>query len=142
MLPEVILNIIQSYVDSMNYYTDLPSLRAVQRLMERCDHWVMQQLGAVLGMPSTEVMRLRLRLQMRGEFVFYFHLSAPQRLHMLRILERSIEGNRHISTMTWIFLEKEPKLVQIPLYRSIFKDGLFCRMMEYLMTEPPTTELI
>ena len=142
MLPDVILDIIQSYVDSMNFYSDLPSLHAVRKLMDRCDNWVMLQLGTVLGMPSTEMMRLRFRLQMRGDFVFYFHMSAPQRHFMLTILERGVEGQRHLSNMTWIFLEKEPKLINIPRYKSIFKNGLFCRMMEYLITEPPTHHLI
>ena len=142
MLPDVILDIIQSYVDSMNFYSDLPSLHAVRKLMDRCDNWVMLQLGTVLGMPSTEMMRLRFRLQMRGDFVFYFHMSAPQRHFMLITLERGVEGQRHLSNMTWIFLEKEPKLINIPRYKSIFKNGLFCRMMEYLITEPPTHHLI
>ena len=137
MLPTVVLDIIQSYVDSMIYFDELPRLRSVRRLMDRCDSFVLQQLGSVLGMPTSEVMRLRFRLEMRGEFIFYFHMDAAQRLHMLRMMEHYIEHNRHISCMTWIFLEKEPKLIRIPRYNRLFKDGLFCRLMEYLVTEPP-----
>ena len=138
MLPQVILDIIDSYVLSMDYYTDLPSPSSVRRLMDHCDAYVLLQLGGVLGMPSSEVHRLKCRLQLRGEFIFYFHMSVTQRMNMLRILEAAVEGNRHISCMTWIYLEKEPKLIHIPLYYKVFKDGLFCRMMEYLITEPPT----
>ena len=138
MLPRVILDIIDSYVTDMDAYTDLPSPRAVRRLMDRCDRFVIQQLGAVLGMPSSEVDRLRFRLEMRGEFVFYFHMSVTQRLHLLDILQRAVETDRHISCMTWIYLEKKPKLIYNPVYRSIFRDGLFCRLMEYLVTETPT----
>ena len=137
MLPTVILDIIHSYVDSMNYFSDLPRPSSVRRLMDHCDRYVLQQLGIILGMPSSEVMRLRFRLQMQGEFVFYFHMSAGQRLHMLRALERAVEVNRHIACMTWIYLERKPKLINIPIYYKVFKDGLFCRMMEYLITEPP-----
>lgn len=139
MLPTVILDIIQSYVDSMNYFSDLPRPSSVRRLMDHCDRYVLQQLGIILGMPSSEVMRLRFRLQMQGEFVFYFHMSAGQRLHMLRALERAVLVNRHIACMTWIYLERKPKLINIPIYYKVFKDGLFCRMMEYLITEPPPT---
>ena len=138
MLPKVILDIIDSYVQEMNDYTDLPTPRAVRRLMDHCDRFVIQQLGGVLGMPSSEVNRLRFRLEMRGEFVFYFHMSVTQRLHMLDILQRAVETDRHISCMTWIYLEKEPKLIYSPLYRGIFRDGLFCRLMEYLITETPS----
>ena len=138
MLPKVILDIIDSYVQEMNDYTDLPTPRAVRRLMDHCDRFVIQQLGGVLGMPSSEVNRLRFRLEMRGEFVFYFHMSVTQRLHMLDILQRAVETDRHISCMTWIYLEKEPKLIYSPLYREIFRDGLFCRLMEYLITETPS----
>ena len=134
MLPTVVLDIIQSYVDSMIYFEELPHLRAVRRLMDRCDSFVLHQLGIVLGMPTSELMRLRFRLEMRGEFIFYFHMDAGQRMHMLRIMERSIEEDRHISCMTWIYLEKEPKLINIPRYKRLFKDGLFCRLMEYLVT--------
>ena len=59
MLPTVILDIIQSYVDSMNYFSDLPRPSSVRRLMDHCDRYVLQQLGIILGMPSSEVMRLR-----------------------------------------------------------------------------------
>ena len=142
MLPDVVLDIIQSYVDSMDYYTDLPSWTAVRSLMERCDSWVLEQIGTVLGMPTAEVMRLRFRLEMRGDFVFYFHMSVGQRMEMLNRLESALEYNRYISQMTWIFLEKEPKLIRIPRFSKIFRDGLFCRMMEYLLTEPPNRELI
>jgi len=111
MLPKVILEIIDSYVHEMDAYTDLPSPRAVRRLMDHCDRFVIQRLGEVLGMPSSEVNRLRFRLEMRGEFVFYFHMSVTQRLHMLDILQRAVETDRHISCMTWIYLEKTPKLI-------------------------------
>ena len=141
MLPTVILDLIQSYVDSMNYYSDLPKQSAVKHLMEQCDTFVMQQLGGILGMPSNEIMRLRVRLQMRGDFIFYFHMSGAQRLHMLRVLERAIEGCSCVSAMTWIFLEKKPKLIHISEYYRIFKDGLFCRMMEYLLTDPPPDDI-
>ena len=138
MLPEVILDIIQEYVTSMEAYSDLPSLPAVRRLMDHCDRFVIQQLGGVLGMPTSEVHRLRCRLEMRGEFIFYFHMSVTQRFHMLEILQRSVETDRHISCMTWIYLEKEPKLIMIPRFKQLFRDGLFCRLMEYLITENPT----
>ena len=137
MLPKVILDIIDSYVTSMNQYSDLPSLHSVRRLMDYCDRFVIQQLGGVLGMPTSEVQRLRFRLEMRGEFIFYFHMSVTQRLHMLDVLKRSVEKDRHISCMTWIYLEREPKLIMIPRYNRIFRDGLFCRLMEYLITESP-----
>ena len=137
MLPGVILDIIDTYVSSMNFYSDLPSLRAVRSLMDKCDLFVLSQLGTVLGMPSSEVMRLRFRLEMRGEFIFYFHMSSPQRLRLLNLLQDSIEGDRHMASMTWIFLEKEPKLIRIPRYERLFRDGLFCRLMEYLVTDPP-----
>ena len=137
MLPAVILSIIQDYVSDLDAYTDLPKMGAVRALMDRCDRYVIQQLGGVLGMPSDDIQRLRFRLEMRGEFVFYFHMSVTQRFHLLDILQRSVEKNRHISCMTWIYLEKQPKLIQIPRYRKIFRDGLFCRLMEYLITESP-----
>ena len=140
MLPEVILEIINSYVRELDAFTDLPSLSSVRRLMDHCDRFVIQQLGGVLGMPNTEVARLRFRLEMRGEFVFYFHMSVTQRFHLLEILQRACETDRHISCMTWIYLEKEPKLIHMPLYRQIFRDGLFCRLMEYLITETPSQQ--
>ena len=140
MLPDVILDIIQSYVTSMDDYTDLPTLLSVRRLMDRCDRFVIQQLGVVLGMPNNEVDRLRFRLEMRGEFVFYFHMSITQRFYLLDILQRACETDRHISCMTWIYLEKTPKLIHLEPYRKIFRDGLFCRLMEYLITETPTQQ--
>jgi len=137
MLPDCVIDIIDSYVAELDLYSNLPSKKAVKRLMDRCDSYVLQKLGFVLGMASNEVMRLRIRLEMRGEFVFYFHMSADQRMHMLNVLERSMKHIPCIANMTWIFLEKEPKLIRHEDYIQIFKDGLFCRMMEYLVTMPP-----
>jgi len=134
MLPDCVMKIIDSYVESMNAYSDRPSKRAVKRLVDRCDSYVLQKLGYILGMASSEVLRLRVRLEMRGEFVFYFHMSAQQRMHMLHIMENSIAHVPCIAAMTWIFLEKTPKLIHVPEYHEIFKNGLFCRMMEYLVT--------
>jgi len=134
MLPNVILDLIQSYVDAMDRYTDLPPRARVRRLMDRCDQWVLNQVGTVLGMPTNEVQRLRFRLEMRGEFIFYFHMSLPQRQMLLEILQDGITSNRHMSCMIWIFLTREPKLYNVPGYERIFKDGLFCRLMEYLVS--------
>jgi len=135
MLPDVILEIIDDYVSSMNFYSDLPRLKAVRRLMEKCDHFVLHQLGIVLGMPSGEVMRLRFRLEMKGEFTFYFHMSHTQRARLLHLLERSVEDNCHMAFLTWIFLDQ--KLITIPRYKRLFRDGLFCRLMEYIVTVTP-----
>ena len=137
MLPAVILEIIDDYVSGMNFHSDLPPLKAVRRLMDRCDGFVLQLLGKVLGMPSSEVMRLRFRLEMQGEFIFYFHMSADQRQFLLHLLERSVQENCNMSCLTWIFLNREPKLIEIPEYKRLFRDGLFCRLMEYMVTEPP-----
>ena len=133
MLPDVILEIIDSYVDSMNQYSNLPSLKSVRKLMDRCDHHVLQLLGKVLGMPTDEVMRLRFRLEMQGEFIFYFHMSSSQRDLMINMLERSVHVNKNMSFLTWIFLQKKPILIEIPCYKKLFRDGLFCRLMEYMI---------
>ena len=137
MLPAVILEIIEDYVSGMNFHSDLPRLKAVRRLMDKCDRFVLQLLGKVLGMPSSEVNRLRFRLEMQGEFIFYFHMSADQREHLLHLLERSVQENPHMACLTWIFLNREPKLIEIPEYKRLFRDGLFCRLMEYMVTEQP-----
>ncbi|MAD47703.1 MAG: hypothetical protein CMH98_22165 [Oceanospirillaceae bacterium] len=102
--------------------------------MDRCDQWVLHQLGSILGMPTTEVQRLRFRLEMHGEFIFYFHMSFQQRQRLLQILEDGVKSNRHLACMTWIFLAREPKLYDVPGYARIFRDGLFCRLMEYLVS--------
>jgi hypothetical protein len=31
-------------------------------------------------------------------------------------------------------LEKEPRLVELTGYQTIFGEGLFCRLMQYLLT--------
>jgi|TARA_B110000495_G_scaffold102937_1_gene88902 hypothetical protein len=135
MLPNVVLSIIQEYTDELDALTDLPSISVVTRLMDKCDRFVIKVLGSALNMPHGEVRRLRFRLQMRGDFVFYFHMSYSQRFYVLNLLQTSIKKNWAISCMTWIFLEKQPHLINVPRYRKIFRDGLFCRLMEYLITE-------
>ena len=134
MVPDVILDIIHEYTKELDAFTDLPPFRSVRRLMDACDRFVIEQLGVTMGMPSNEVQRMRFRLEMRGEFVFYFHMSISQRIQLLETLQRAMKKNRHISCMVWIFLEKEPRLVELTGYQTIFGEGLFCRLMQYLLT--------
>ena len=63
MLPEDILALIHAMVDSMNEYSDLPSLRAIGKLVDKTNDFVLTCLGEVLAMTLPEVDMMRFRLQ-------------------------------------------------------------------------------
>ena len=70
MFPEVILDLIDSYVAAMDEGSDLPSLRAVQKLVKRTDLFVMNTLTFVLQLPRAEILRNRYWIELDRNFMF------------------------------------------------------------------------
>ena len=133
MLPTDILELIYQMLDSMNEYSDLPSKRAVTRLVKKTDDFVLSVLGDVLGMNTPAVEMMRFRIRMDSDFIFYFRFSILQRTRMIALLREAISQNVHVSSMIWIFIVRKPPLTNYPEYKRIFTNGLFCRLVCFLV---------
>ena len=132
MLPDDILRLIDTYVRELDAYTDLPNMSSVKRLIKKVDSFVLSELGLILGMPHQELRRLRYRIELDDDFVFYFHMDARQRILLYTKLETAIHHNLWVSTMVWIFVVRTPHLVLYPDYQEAFRHSLFCKLLEYL----------
>jgi len=132
MLPECVETLIFAYLDSINAYSDLPSLEAVQKLIKRTNAWVMNILGYVLGMRLDDLIRMRYRILLDHDFVFYFRLGALQRLRLIRLLKRGTATNVHVANLIWIFCIKTPPLRIYPEYNALFRSCLLCRVLSNL----------
>ena len=133
MLPDDILALIHLMLDSMNEYSDLPSLRAIARLVDKTNDFVLTCLGEVLAMTLPEVDMMRFRLQTNSDFIFYFRFSLPQRTRMINLLRESISRNIHVARLIWLFIVNDPPLSKYPEYKQLFTDGLFCRLTCFLV---------
>ena len=132
MLPECVETLIFAYLDSMNAYSDLPSLQAVKKLIKRTNAWVMNILGYVLGMRMDDLVRMRYRILLDHDFVFYFRLGPLQRLRLIRLLERGCATNVHVANLIWIFCVRTPPLRMNPEYNALFRSCLLCRVLSNL----------
>lgn len=133
MLPVDILSLIYSMVDSMNEYSDLPKKRAIERLVNKTNDFVLNCLGEVLGMQTPDVDVMRFRLITNADYIFYFRFSLPQRTRMINLLREAISQNIHVSRLIWMFIVNDPPLSKYPEYKSMFTGGLFCRIVCFLM---------
>ena len=130
MLPNDIISIIDSYVDAMNEWSNLPSMKAVKRLIKRSDDHVLELLGFTLGMPYIHGPRFRLIFD---NFTFFFQLHPLQRIWLKRKLKLAISQNKYISRLIWIMVVKHPALVNYSDFQRLFSNSLYCRLMSYLM---------
>ena len=132
MLPECVETLIFEYLDSINAYSDLPSLEAVQKLIKRTNGWVMNILGYVLGMRLDDLIRMRYRILLDHNFIFYFRLGPLQRLRLIRLLKRGTATNVHVANLIWIFCVRTPSLRIYPEYNALFRSCLLCRVLSNL----------
>ena len=129
MLPKVVLELIDLYVDSMNEFSNLPSLKSVRRIVKLTDQYVLDLLGNVLG-PFGGI---RFRL-IYDNFTFFFQLNSTQRTRLIRKLQLSMAMNIHVSRLIWLMVVRKPILVEYPEFQKLFSACLYCRLMSYLMT--------
>ena len=130
MLPTVITDLIFAYLEAMNEYTDLPPLNSVKRLVKRSDSFVMNTLGFVLGMPVPDLIRLRYRVLLDNDFVFYFRLSFTQRNRLIHLLKNGIVGHRATACLVWIML-MGPNLLRHQEYKDIFMRSLLIKLLRH-----------
>ena len=133
MLPTDILALIYHMLDSMNEYSDLPPRRAIKRLVEHTNDFVLTCLGEVLGMQTPDVHVMRFRLQTNADFIFYFRFSIQQRTRMIALLREAISQNTYVSRLIWIYVVRKPPLTKYPEYKRLFTNGLFCRLVCFLV---------
>ena len=133
MLPTDILALIYQMLDSMNEYSDLPPRRAIKRLVEHTNDFVLTCLGEVLGMQTPDVHVMRFRLQTNADFIFYFRFSIQQRTRMIALLREAISQNTYVSRLIWIYVVRKPPLTKYPEYKRLFTNGLFCRLVCFLV---------
>ena len=133
MLPADIQALIFSMLDSMNEYSDLPKKRGVMRIIDKTNDFVLNCLGEVLGMQTPDVDVMRFRLQTNADFIFYFRFSLEQRIRMLTLMRDAISQNAYVSRLIWLFVVNKPPLTEYPEYRCLFTNGLFCRLVCFLV---------
>ena len=120
-------------MDSMNEFSDLPPLRAVQKIVNKTDEFVLSCLGIVLNMQTPALNMMRFQIRTNHDFIFYFRFSSLQRTRMITLLQEAISQNRDVSRLIWLFVIRTPALSGYDEYKRLFTNGLYCRIMCFLM---------
>ena len=128
MLPEVVETLIFDYVDAIAEGCSLPSFASIRKLVKRSDVFVMNTLGFVMGMPTTELIRLRYRIVLKNDFLFYFRLTPMQRLRFIRNLKEGILNNQPTACLVWVYLVG-PKLYEYQEYKYLFEQSLLVKFL-------------
>ena len=136
MLPEL-EQIIFGYLDAMHEGANLPSISGFKQLIKRSDTFVLNTLGFVIGMPTTELVRLRYNLLLCPEFCFCFQLTPFQRRRLITLLKNSIWQNVHCSALVWACIGRNPPLCRYSEYRSLFVNSLLVKLIFHLEPRYP-----
>ena len=134
MIPKEIEELIFAYLDAINEGTSLPSIESVQKLISRSDVFTMNTLGFVMGIATNELLRIRCRVMLNRDFVFYFNLSPMQRQRFIRNLKEGIVNNSATASLVWLFL-LGPKLNKYPEYYSLFTASLLVKFLTHFRIE-------
>jgi len=126
MLPKVCEDLIFEYLEQLNNFTDLPSKKAVARLISYSNSHVLDCLGNVLRMTQSEVAHLHYRLVIERDFFFHFNLGLAGRAKLLFVLNRAIFNNFHCSSLVWMFVRRKPSLLEYRDYAKMFWESLLC----------------
>ncbi len=129
MLPEVVEALIMEYLDQINDVLNLPSYRAVKRLVTRSNDYVLRCLGFVLELPPGDLVRIRYRISFDSDFIFFFRLSPIQRIHLITLLERGMTIDPPTSCLVWLFVGRTPRLLDYPRFRKLFVNSMLCNLL-------------
>ena len=129
MLPDVVEDLIMEYLEQINDVLNLPNYRAVKRLINKSNDYVLRSLGFVLDLPSDDLIRIRYRITFDCDFIFYFRLSPIQRIHLITMLERGMFIDPATSCLVWMFVSRKSKLLNYPKYRKLFLNSLLCHVL-------------
>ena len=132
MLPKAIEDLIWQYLEEIERASNLPKKGAIRRLVQKSNDYILRCLGFVLDLPTADIMRVRYRITMDSNFIFYFRLSPIQRLQLIAIIERGMCIDPPTSKLCWLFVTNKPRLISIPRYRDIFVSSLMCILLSRL----------
>lgn len=93
-MPPEIEAIIYSYLESLEEYSNLPSLNSILRLVKKSDAFVMTCLGRVLNMRPLELSIWRYRILFSDDFSLYFRLGSLQKIRLMHLLEIGMTRNK------------------------------------------------
>ena len=133
MLPQDLLNIIDSYVETFNSWECLPDPKSIRKLACRSNKDLTIRLAKHLSVPD--------HLMLSNEFTFAFQLSDENIELIEASVSESVMNCWQTSALFWLFIENENTLFH-GCYTEIFENSLFYQLINILSLSPETiTEL-
>ena len=131
MLPQVILDLIEDYVQAFDLVESLPSIRAIRGLILKSNGNLMQIATHVLNIPVPVIMEIVLREEFDTEYIMM--IISNQELIMKFDDAITISMMSHFSTpaLFWLFVQKTPTLYFGP-YAVMFEQSLLFKLINII----------
>ena len=134
MLPQVILDIITSYVDKFNSWESLPDPKAVKRLIRGSDSDLLSSLCGILGMPEHMYLEIRERFERNQTWLVSVVLTVETVRQMDEILSRSISFCWKTHAVFWLFIQN-PQNIYHGCYTSLFEGSLLFQILNIVTNQ-------
>ena len=135
MLPICVINLILSYMNEMNEFTDLPQKFSIFRLVQASDMFVLDTIEKVSRTLAGHVHRDYYCLKVRGHMQYYFVLSPIQKIKLYHLLQRAMYEHSATSRMMWVFLDKG--LYKHDDYGTMFEKSLLVMLFAKVLHVSP-----
>ena len=135
MLPTCVINLILSYMNAMNEFTDLPQKLSIFRLVQESDMFVLNTVDKVSRTLAGHVHRDYYCLKIRGHMQYYFVLSPVQKIKLYHLLQRAMYEHSATARMLWVFLDRG--LYKQDDYAVMFEKSLLVMMFAKVLDISP-----
>ena len=131
MLPQVILDLIDDYVQAFDLVESLPSIRAIRGLILKSNGNLMRIATHVLNIPMPVIMEIVLQEEFDTEYIRMI-ISNPE-LIMKFDDAITISMMSHFATpaLFWLFVQKTPTLYFGP-YGVMFEQSLLFKLINII----------
>ena len=131
MLPQVILDLIDDYVQAFDLVESLPSIRAIRGLILKSNGNLMRIATHVLNIPMPVIMEIVLQEEFDTEYIRMI-ISNPE-LIMKFDDTITISMMSHFATpaLFWLFVQKTPTLYFGP-YGVMFEQSLLFKLINII----------
>ena len=125
VLPDCLLQIIESYVDKFNFWESLPNPKRIHRIAQKSNEDLVTRLTLSPFLPP-HLVRAR-------TFTFAFQVNHETIRQIEAALCGSVESCWQTSALFWLFIENEETIYH-GCFTKIFEESLFYQLVNVIST--------
>ena len=130
MLPQDVLDIIETYVTQFDMLESLPEIASIQKLVTKSNHSLIMIATQLVGIPLALVMEIALT-DSSIPFLVDIDISRVLSLELNQTIMFSMNANFATSSLFWLFILREPNIYHGP-YSALFENSLLFKMVNLI----------